>query len=434
MASIEFRTGKRGRTVFVRLSDGENPARPRIGFGRINKRQAEAAKVNIESLIRSKNTNGVLSVSVQEWLNSLSDSIRRRIEALELIEPVKRKETVTLKCWIEGYIKSRTDVKPRTITNLKQAWSDFSDFCNTSMSIEDFTGYDAEQFRRFLLEKGLAENTIRRRCKMIKQFFAAAIKKRIIRDNPFDGIPITSIANPDRLRFINRDTIEKVIESCPNNRWKLIFALARYAGLRIPSELKGLRWSDILWDKKRFIIHSPKTEHITGKATRVCPLFPEVENYLAEAFGRAEDGAEFVFESLDKSINLRTQAHRIIKRAGLVPWDKTFQNLRSSAETELSERFPIHVVTSWLGNSPDVAHKHYLQTHEEHFRQATENSGQNRGQKFAGDSCKGWKEEESGPEKTPFSEEETALCGGVQFSTKPIQHACRDSNPKPSVP
>jgi hypothetical protein len=31
---------------------------------------------------------------------------------------------------------------------------------------------------------------------------------------------------------------------------------------------------------------------------------------------------------------------RIIKRAGLKPWPKLFQNLRSTRETELAEDFP----------------------------------------------------------------------------------------------
>jgi len=43
--------------------------------------------------------------------------------------------------------------------------------------------------------------------------------------------------------------------------------------------------------------------------------------------------------------------------------------------TELVEEFPIHVVTDWLGNSPEVARKHYLQTHEEHFKKAVEKCG-----------------------------------------------------------
>jgi hypothetical protein len=61
----------------------------------------------------------------------------------------------------------------------------------------------------------------------------------------------------------------------------------------------------------------------------------------------------------DKNSNLRTQLQRIIKRAGLTSWPKLFQNLRSIRETELAEKYPIHVVCTWIGNSPKVASKHY---------------------------------------------------------------------------
>src|SRR5262249_45322186 len=88
----------------------------------------------------------------------------------------------------------------------------------------------------------------------------------------------------------------------------------------------------------------------------------------------------------DPGANLRTELMRIIRRAGLVPWPRLFQNLRASRETELSERFPLKVVTDWLGNSPRVAHDHYLSTTEEHFRRAAESGAavvQNRVQQGA---------------------------------------------------
>ncbi|MHC4281144.1 MAG: tyrosine-type recombinase/integrase [Planctomycetota bacterium] len=283
---------------------------------------------------------------------------------------------ITLAVWVDEYIEGRTDIKPNTKQNMLAARNDFFGFCDSSMSIYDFSAYDAEEFRRHLLEQGLAENTIRRRSKRIKQFFTAAQKKRLISENPFDGIPTNSVSNFERHQFISREDIQKVIDACPKNEWRLIFALARYGGLRIPSELHGLTWDDILWDKKRFIIHSPKTEHIEGKGTRICPLFPELEPYLMEAFQLAQPGQKRVIATeLNINSNLRTQAHRIIKRAGLKPWGKTFQNLRASRETELVEDFPVHVVTEWLGNSPDIARKYYLQTHEAHFQQAVEKGG-----------------------------------------------------------
>jgi len=39
----------------------------------------------------------------------------------------------------------------------------------------------------------------------------------------------------------------------------------------------------------------------------------------------------------------------------------------------LEERFPSHVVCAWLGNSVQVARKHYLQVTDEHFEQALQN-------------------------------------------------------------
>ena len=68
--------------------------------------------------------------------------------------------------------------------------------------------------------------------------------------------------------------------------------------------------------------------------------------------------------------NLRTQFHKIIERAGRTPWPRLFQNLRSSRETELAEQFPLQVVTGWLGNSPKVALRHYLQITDDHFAKA----------------------------------------------------------------
>ena len=83
---------------------------------------------------------------------------------------------------------------------------------------------------------------------------------------------------------------------------------------------------------------------------------------------------------------MRTQAHRIIKRAGLKPWTRTFQNLRSSRETELTETFPLHVVTQWIGNSQLIAAKHYLQVRDEDFERAAK-SAQNPTQYGAATPC-----------------------------------------------
>ena len=61
---------------------------------------------------------------------------------------------------------------------------------------------------------------------------------------------------------------------------------------------------------------------------------------------------------------------QIVKKACGTVWPKIFQNCRSTRQTELSQKFPSHVVASWLGNSTKIAEQYYLQVTEDHFQQA----------------------------------------------------------------
>ena len=180
-------------------------------------------------------------------------------------------------------------------------------------------------------------------------------------------------------------------------------------------------------------MHSPKTEHHPDGAFRVIPLFPELRPYLEEAWEQAEPGAVYCISrwrhAAQKAAagwancNLRTQFQKIIRRAGIEPWPKPWQNLRSSRETELAEDFPVHVACVWIGNSKPVALEHYLQVTDDHFQQATQGgteAAQNAAQYTA----------ELGGEASCKKQEAPAIpeeCGGLQ----PIQGfmwAALDSN------
>jgi hypothetical protein len=188
--------------------------------------------------------------------------------------------------------------------------------------------------------------------------------------------------NKDRQQFIPREWISRVLNVAPDTEWRLIIVLARYGGLRTPSETLSLRWRDIYWDRKQMLVTAPKTEHHEGGASRLIPIFPEVRMCLDEAWEQAEEGAEFVISKhRPKSIrntagnwegaNLRTTFSRLTKRAGLTLWPRVFQNLRSTRATELADEFPGHVVSAWLGHSEDIAKEHYRQVTEEHFLRAS---------------------------------------------------------------
>ena len=100
-------------------------------------------------------------------------------------------------------------------------------------------------------------------------------------------------------------------------------------------------------------------------------LFSELLPHLQQVFEQAVPGTAYVITRYRRSNqNLSTQLRRIIRRAGLTPGPKLYQNLRATRKTERAERWPEHVVCCWIGHSPAVARKHYLQVTEEHFRGA----------------------------------------------------------------
>jgi len=77
----------------------------------------------------------------------------------------------------------------------------------------------------------------------------------------------------------------------------------------------------------------------------VVPIFTELRPYLEAALEEAAEGAEYVIARYgDNNKNFRSRLERIIRRAGLEPWPKPFQNLRSTRQTEREEIFPSHIV------------------------------------------------------------------------------------------
>ena len=140
----------------------------------------------------------------------------------------------------------------------------------------------------------------------------------------------------------------------------------------------------------------------------------------------------------DTSINLRSQLNRIIRRAGLQPWPKLWQNLRSTRETELAETFPLHVVVKWIGNSQQVAAKHYLQVTDAHFESAASQptgeapiaavnaveTTQHPTQQASEMACKSAHPESGQERKTPVFPRFATTCGIVNI----CEWAIQDSN------
>lgn len=66
----------------------------------------------------------------------------------------------------------------------------------------------------------------------------------------------------------------------------------------------------------------------------------------------------------DPKANLLTSFTKIIEKAGHKAWPRLFHNLRASFGTDWADRVPVHSVAAWLGHSPTISAKHYLQSRD----------------------------------------------------------------------
>ena len=391
MASIS-RDKVGGRRIQFVGADGQRRA---IRLGKISQRAAEDIRTRVETLNNANITGTPLDRDTARWVATRESKLLDKLAAVGL---VPKRQSARLESFIDTYVDSRVDVKPATKEVWRQGKKGLIDYFGASKALREITAGDADNYRMHLIGEKLAPMTIRKRVQFAKTVFRAAQKHNLIDANPFAEVTTQATMTAGRERFITHEETAKLLDKCPGWEWRTIIALARYGGLRCPSEVLSLRLQDIDWEASKVRVTSPKTEHHPGKASRMLPLFPELRPYLLEAAELAPVGAVYVVpERFRKSAmgvsgwrncNLRTTFEKIIKRAGLEVWPRIFHNLRASRETELAERFPLHVVTAWLGNTPDIAMKHYLQVTDDHFSRAVEEAekaAQNPAQQMRGD-------------------------------------------------
>ena len=99
-----------------------------------------------------------------------------------------------------------------------------------------------------------------------------------------------------------------------------------------------------------------------GKAQRIVPIFKELYPFFREAFEAAPEGIDRVYPEFTDTKSLGSFITKTATRAGIVLWEKPFDNMRSTRATELIEEFPAHMVNAWLGHTEAVAMAHYRQT------------------------------------------------------------------------
>src|SRR5262249_1866998 len=283
-----------------------------------------------------------------------------------------------LTSWLDG--KRAIGHKPTSL----RAWGQ-----TVAALVEQFGGRplaslahsDGEVFRSVMQGRGLRATTIHKRLGHARQMLEDAVRLAHVSANPWKHVRQRSGDPSERRAYVPIADAERVIDHCPNVLWKLLVALARFGGLRVPSEAFSLTWGDVDWERGRLSVPSPKTEHV-GKPHRVIPLFPLLRPHLEAAFEQAPERSTYIFpdEWRERATgddgwagaNMRTTFAQIVRRAGVEPGPGLWPSLRASCESDLAQSFPLATVTKWLGNTPSVALRHYVDPTEAAFDRALE--------------------------------------------------------------
>ena len=288
MASVARRPNGTREIQFVDR-DGKRRA---VRLGKVTERALAQIHGHLEHLIDASIQGTAPPQATSAWVAELGDALHDRLVRVGLVAEREKVDAKTLGEFLDWYIEDRGKTrKAATLITWGNARRLLVDFFGEDCHLCDISEGDVESFWEHLHtvpakiggNEPLASNTIRRRCGIAKQFFAAAVRKRWIEANPFDVLESLNVrANRARDHFVSREDAEKILAACPDQQWRMIFALSRFGGLRCPSETLALKWADVLWDQNKIRVPSPKTAHHEGKAERMIPLFPELRRELSD--------------------------------------------------------------------------------------------------------------------------------------------------------
>jgi len=355
----------------------EEKRRRSILLGKVSRRNAERFLTYLERLLECRAMGLVPDPETQRWLDSLGDTLARKLARHGLVEV---KERLTLGGFLTEWKKAHAHYGAGTRDAWDRSINDLLTFFAKEKRIGEITPTDAQHYRDWLRDdRRLSDATINKRLGHVRTFFNFAVRLKMLSENPFRYVTHRVSETKRKWRYVSVEEIDAVLAACPSTWWRLLIVLSRYAGLRCPSEHFALRWCDVRWDQDYFVIESPKT------GLRRCPLFGPVRKALEEAWevasqGGALPGDAYIFPDDWRSraqtsrgfrnCNLRTPFVKILRRAGIQPWPDLFHALRKSCETDLVRSFPLPQVAKWLGNSSLIAYRHYLDVTDATLRQA----------------------------------------------------------------
>ena len=362
---------------------GVDGKRRNFKFDVSRKDTLEGYKKKLKGLVLAKRL-GDIPTQDMNWIADQDDAMKMRLAKLGVIDSEELMPKKALCPTIQAMCNVIVDLK--TNAGSKRKMIDVRNklvaFFGVEKRLDEVTALDAQRFCFYLTDKehgcGLEpHSTARRHNGYCVEIWQAAIRDKILEDNPFvqKAIKTNVKTNKDRHFYITPDISRRMYAVINNDEYKLRFVLMRYAGLRSPSEINALKWSDIDFEKSEMTVRSPKTQHHDDRGIRRLPIFPEVRDELNKAWDKLAFGSdeEYVVPRISNH-TLRKHVLRWIGTIGVDVWPQLLINFRRSARTEKANEYAAHILNAWFGHSEEVSQDYLMDMEDNRIRAAEKQS------------------------------------------------------------
>jgi len=376
---------KDGKTYRYKFIDHAGKTR-KLNFGRSKPSSRERGYLdsNVAHLVSCRKNGCLIEPRVQSWLTEIHGSpVAKKLAEWGLIAMPGVSTLGEYLTWLfDQKVNHWKDAdgnaawSPSTERDCISTKNYLIEYFTESRPIHSISPGDAEEWLQWLRSDATRSNrsaAVSKHVKRVRSWFGFAARKKWIQENPFCHLPVCTQVDRERILYMSPEEAESVFAHLTCDQHRLFFALGRFGGLRLPSEVAELRWSHFDFDAKTILIPPAKT-----KARRM-PLWPEIQDYAWPEFKEWQDSErtdDYVIHRHRTTnrdgksvISTKIVAHmkQAMKLAGLESFHKPMQNLRTSCENDLRLIVPEGRLTEFMGHTSKVAELHYRKTTKQEF-------------------------------------------------------------------
>lgn len=180
MASVVNRPNGRREIQFTDAAG----KRQTVRLGKLSKRDAESVRARIEHLLTARITKRPLEGDTARWVANLDDVLADRLAKWDSSENGNPHYWATTSTHTLPGAPTLSRGLKSSSTQRSGTWLGFSQLAD---NLRDITAGDADDRRVFLLRKKMSENTVRKHARIAKQFFSAAVRRKLIESNRLRG-------------------------------------------------------------------------------------------------------------------------------------------------------------------------------------------------------------------------------------------------------